>query len=262
MKKQKKLLLALVMALVLAGSGGSIVSAASTDGIIKSGKTLENANNGNKNKDKDEDKDENEGTGNDGGGSSNSSNSGSMEFNAGEVDAAVSTVTVGSKVDQSAINEAATALSGLTGFFQTIMGMALVIISAWIPLTFVADILVYYIPFLDRWIGDGGGAGAPSGPNGTGGKGFHIKLTSNHRLGGGSAGGPAGPGGAGGGAGAQWGEYIKSRAIELVYTFGIIGLLVSGMYTVLLNTVVHYLMLIINAILGLIKGILDGLLKQ
>lgn len=260
MKKRKNLLLALMFSLVLANTGGIVASAAVPTGIIQEGNTLPGANNGegtgsNTSDGKDKDKDGN-----------NNSNSSSGEdktgLNMNKMDSAVDAVTAGSELDQGAFTKAQKSLKGFTDLIQTIIGFMLVVITAWIPLTFIADILVYFIPALDRFIGDGGGAGGAPGPGGSGGRGFHIKLTSHHKLGGGSMGGaPAGPGGAGGGAGAQWGQYFKARMVELVYTFGLIGLLVSGLYNVLLNKIVHYLMLIIKAILGLIMGILDDLLK-
>ena len=258
MKKRKNLLIALMFSLVLANTGGIVASAAVPTGIIQEGNTLKDANNG-----EGAGSGTSEGNGTEGEGKKDNSSSSEDKtgLNMEDMDSAVDTVTTGSKLNQGAFTKAQKSLEGFTDLIQTIIGFMLVIITAWIPLTFIADILVYFIPALDRFIGDGGGAGGAAGPGGSGGRGFHIKLTSHHRLGGGGMGGtPAGPGGAGGGAGAQWGQYFKDRMIELVYTFGLIGFLVSGLYNVLLNKIVHYLMLIIKAILGLIMGILDDLL--
>lgn len=259
MKKRKNLLLALMFSLVLANTGGIVASAAVPTGIIQEGNTLKDANNG-----EGAGSGTSEGNGTEGEGKKDNSSSSQDKtgLNMNKMDSAVDAVTAGSELDQGAFTKAQKSLKGFTDLIQTIIGFMLVVITAWIPLTFIADILVYFIPALDRFIGDGGGAGGAAGPGGSGGRGFHIKLTSHHRLGGGGMGGaPAGPGGAGGGAGAQWGQYFKDRMIELIYTFGLIGLLVSGLYNVLLNKIVHYLMLIIKAILGLIMGILDDLLK-
>lgn len=259
MKKRKNLLLALMFSLVLANTGGIVASAAVPTGIIQEGNTLKDANNG-----EGAGSGTSEGNGTEGEGKKDNSSSSQDKtgLNMNKMDSAVDAVTAGSELDQGAFTKAQKSLKGFTDLIQTIIGFMLVVITAWIPLTFIADILVYFIPALDRFIGDGGGAGGAAGPGGSGGRGFHIKLTSHHRLGGGGMGGaPAGPGGAGSGAGAQWGQYFKDRMIELIYTFGLIGLLVSGLYNVLLNKIVHYLMLIIKAILGLIMGILDDLLK-
>lgn len=262
MKKRKKLLLMLMCSLVISSGSGVIASAATGTNIIQEGNRLDGANNGEgagSGTSGGSGKDENGGGGNNSESSSSDSQTG---LDPSKLDSAVDIVSTGSEVDQESFSKAKKSLKGVTDLIQMIIGFILVIITAWIPLTFFADILVYFIPALDRFIGNGGGGGAPSGPGGGGGKGFHIKLTSNHSLSGGSGGGgPAGPGGAGGGAGAQWGAYVKSRAIELIYTFGIIGLLFSGQYTVLLGKIVKYLMLIIKAIFDLVFGILDDLLK-
>ena len=196
MKKRKNLLLALMFSLVLANTGGIVASAAIPTGIIQEGKTLEGANNG-------EGAGSGTSEGSDAGEGGKKDNSSSSEdktgLDMGKMDSAVDAVTAGSELDQEAFTNAQKSLEGFTDLIQTIIGFMLVVITAWIPLTFIADILVYFIPALDRFIGDGGGAGGAAGPGGAGGRGFHIKLTSHHRLGGGSMGGaPAGPGGAGG----------------------------------------------------------------
>lgn len=173
---------------------------------------------------------------------------------------AVSTVTTGSKIDSNQISKAGTMLKGLTGIFELLAGMLVTLFTAWIPLTFVADIAVAFMPFLEKYIGSGnGGAGGGAPAGGPGGKkGFHLPLCSHHsiRNGGGAAGGPGGAGG--GGKTLDFGGYFKARSIELVIAFLILGLWVSGLYMTILQKVISYATAIIIWIFNLVAGIVDS----
>lgn len=256
MKKQKRFILALLGALVLTMAGDVTTSAkAIGDGFIMETPTLDpNAAGGGNNNNNNGNNGEGSGGNNEGSEGSGSTTS-ADEPTEDEIDQAVSAVTAGSKVSQKQLADAGSKLSGLIGVFETIMAFFIILLSSWIPLSFIADITVAFIPFLDRWIGSGQG-GSSGGPNGGsgGGKGFHIQLTSSHSLRGGSG----GPNGGSGSGGIQFGEYFKARTLECVYVFVFLTLVATGGYSYLLNLIVKYLILIIFAIVNLVKSILDG----
>lgn len=263
MKKQKRFLPVLVMALALSlfvGDSGDVQAKNVQDSKIESvcyGKTITDPKNGNDGDDGGSD----DGGYSEGGGGGGGSTQISDQISDSEVTDAVNAVTSPGKVDKSKIAAAGEYLSGLTGFLKLLVGFCIVLVSAWIPVTFAADILVAFIPFLDKYIGSGGGSGGAGGPGGNGGKGFHIQLTSRHAIkSGSSGGGPGGPGGSGGKN--EWGQYFKDRFVELIYVFLILGLIVSGAYTVLLNMAIKYIMLIFLAIFDVIANILDGILGR
>lgn len=268
MKKRKKLLMPLLCALILATSGGELnVSAKTASNVIMENGKLENPKNGNDSDSDGGSKEDSDGgsngdSGSSGSGSGSSSSGGDHGLDAKKLDDAISTVTQGEAVSNEAMNKAKTSLAPLGNFFKMIIALAFVLISLWIPLTFAADLLVAIIPFFDRFIGSGHGAhsGGPGGPGGNGGKGFHIQLTSNHSIRGGSGGGPGGPGGGSSGD-LDFKSYFTARSKELIWTFLLIGLIVSGLYTVLLTKVVGYVTLIAVAIIDVVFDIIDGFLK-
>lgn len=185
-----------------------------------------------------------------------------------DAETAADVVTGGNdKIDSGKIQEAGKKLEGLKNGVALIIGIGVNLLMIWIPLTFVADILVAFIPPLDKFIGNGGhGPGASSGgPGGPGGKkSFHIQLTSGHQIrgnGGGGAGGPGGPGGAGGGSQMQWGRYLKERTVELIWAMAILGTWVTGTYMEIVNLLVKYAVLIVTKIIGFVISLVDGFIK-
>lgn len=180
-----------------------------------------------------------------------------------DVSSAVSKVTVGSKIDSNQIAKAGTMLKGLTGIFELMAGMLITLFTAWIPLTFVADIAVAFMPFLDKYIGSGsGGAGGASAGGPGGKKGFHLPLCSHHSIrNGGGGGAPGGAGGAGGGKALDFGGYFKARSIELIIAFLILGMWVSGLYMIILQKVISYATAIIIWIFNLVAGIVDSFIS-
>lgn len=201
----------------------------------------------------------NNGGNNDGGnnGTTESSGGNSISYDA---EGAADVVTGGKdKISKDKIAEAGTRLKGVQDGVALIIGIGVNLLMIWIPLTFVADILVAFIPVLDRYIGNGGhGHGASaSGPGGPGGKkGFHFQLTSGHVIRG-NGGGAGGPGGSGGGSQMQWGRYMKERTVELVWAMAILGTWVTGTYMKIVNLLVKYAVLIVTKIIMFVLDLVD-----
>lgn len=202
-----------------------------------------------------------EDTSDDSGTTNSSSGGNSISYDA---EGAADVVTGGKdKLDKNKIAEAGKKLKGIQDGVGLIIGIGVNLLMIWIPLTFVADILVAFIPPLDKVIGNGGhGPGASAGgPGGAGGKkSFHIQLTSGHQIrgnGGGGAGGPGGPGGAGGGSQMQWGRYVKERTVELIWAMAILGMWVTGTYMQIVNLLVKYAVLIVTKIIMFVLDLID-----
>lgn len=246
MKRNKWLRVLMLSGALMLGAGG-VVAPVMTSVTVEAG-SLPPQNQGEESSD-------------DSGTTNSSSGGNSISYDA---EGAANVVTGGKdKLDKNKIAEAGKKLKGIQDGVALIIGIGVNLLMIWIPLTFVADILVAFIPILDRWIGNGGhGPGASAGgPGGAGGKkGFHIQLTSGHQIrgnGGGSAGGPGGPGGAGGGSQMQWGRYVKERTVELIWAMAIIGMWVTGTYMQIVNLLVKYAVLIVTKVIMFVLDLID-----
>lgn len=130
-------------------------------------------------------------------------------------------------------------LAPLNRVISTILSLLIGLLLMILPITFIADILVAFIPATKKLFEFGKGDKAG------------FKLTSNHVS--------ILEGQGNGEKGNKWVAYLKARMIELIFAFVVMALVFSNTHMVVIQFVVSAIIQGVNYIISFCKELLAGL---